>query len=330
MPHPVPAQHARSPRCPTSVATLYDVGEDVGGGEAGDTTPFLVMEFVDGRALADALRDGPVPTERALAIARDVADALVHSHGHGLVHRDIKPSNVMLTATGSIKVLDFSIAKALAETTTRLTATGMTVGTPPTCHPSRSTGRCGRPLRPVLARLPAVRTPRRETAVLRRLAIRGDEPAPDEEPVAAIRAAPADPGRGRRPGAAPAGQVARTAARERRRTPRRPGRLAGQAPGRVGAGRHAPGLAAAPTGPPRPAAARRLGLVRPRHPSPTWPPSRPPSGTAAGRRRRRPRLRPPYPASRPRPRRTPPRRTPQPASYHRACKSGPGPGDHGR
>ncbi|NUP31620.1 MAG: serine/threonine protein kinase, partial [Streptomycetaceae bacterium] len=123
------------------VATLYDVGEDVGdGGEAGDTTPFLVMEFVDGRTLADALRDGPVPAERALAIARDVADALVHSHGHGLVHRDIKPSNVMLTATGSIKVLDFGIAKALAETTTRLTATGMTVGTPAYLSPEQIDG----------------------------------------------------------------------------------------------------------------------------------------------------------------------------------------------
>ncbi|MDI2131797.1 protein kinase domain-containing protein [Yinghuangia seranimata] len=119
------------------VATLYDVGEDTGGPEA---TPFLVMEYVDGRTLADVLRDGPLPVARAVAVARDIADTLVHSHGHGLVHRDIKPSNVMLTAAGGVKVLDFGIAKALAETTTRLTATGMTVGTPAYLSPEQIDG----------------------------------------------------------------------------------------------------------------------------------------------------------------------------------------------
>ncbi|MCF2533529.1 protein kinase [Yinghuangia sp. KLBMP8922] len=120
------------------VATLYDVGEDTGGDEP---TPFLVMEFVEGRTLADVLRDGALPVARTLAIGRDIADTLVHSHGHGLVHRDIKPSNIMLTASGGVKVLDFGIAKALAETTTRLTATGMTVGTPAYLSPEQIDGR---------------------------------------------------------------------------------------------------------------------------------------------------------------------------------------------
>lgn len=119
------------------VATLHDVGEDTSGDEP---VPFLVMEYVEGRTLADALRDGPLPIARAVAIARDIADTLVHSHGLGLIHRDIKPSNIMVTAAGGIKVLDFGIAKALAETTTRLTATGMMVGTPAYLSPEQIDG----------------------------------------------------------------------------------------------------------------------------------------------------------------------------------------------
>ncbi|MDI2131798.1 protein kinase domain-containing protein [Yinghuangia seranimata] len=120
------------------VATLYDVGEDVGGPEP---TPFLVMEFVPGRTLGDVLREGgPMPVDRAVAVARDIADTLVHSHGLGLIHRDIKPSNVMLTPSGAVKVLDFGIAKALAETTTRLTATGLMVGTPAYLSPEQIDG----------------------------------------------------------------------------------------------------------------------------------------------------------------------------------------------
>ncbi|MEU0933869.1 protein kinase [Embleya sp. NPDC005971] len=120
------------------VATLYDVGEDTTDGEP---TPFLVLEFVDGRTLAEALHEGPLPINRTVSIARDVADALVHSHGHGVVHRDLKPANIMLTSSGGVKVLDFGIAKVLAETTTRLTATGMTVGTPAYLSPEQIEGR---------------------------------------------------------------------------------------------------------------------------------------------------------------------------------------------
>ncbi|WP_416981841.1 serine/threonine-protein kinase [Streptomyces sp. T028] len=120
-----------------NVAVLHDVGEDTTDGE---TTPFLVMEYIEGRTLTDALAEGPFTVERALAVGRDIADALAHSHGQGLIHRDIKPSNVMLTSEGDIKVLDFGIAKVVAETTTRLTATGMTVGTPAYLSPEQLTG----------------------------------------------------------------------------------------------------------------------------------------------------------------------------------------------
>lgn len=121
-----------------NIAVLHDVGEDVGDGE---TTPFLVMEFIDGRTLAEVLAEGPFTVERALEVGRGIAEALVHSHAHGLIHRDIKPSNVMLTSEGGVKVLDFGIAKVVAETTTRLTATGMTVGTPAYLSPEQLTGR---------------------------------------------------------------------------------------------------------------------------------------------------------------------------------------------
>ncbi|AMW10712.1 hypothetical protein A4E84_15070 [Streptomyces qaidamensis] len=120
-----------------NIAVLHDVGEDV---REGETTPFLVMEFIDGRTVADALAEGPFTVERALDAGRGIAEALAHSHGQGLVHRDIKPSNVMLTSEGGVKVLDFGISKVVAETTTRLTATGMTVGTPAYLSPEQLTG----------------------------------------------------------------------------------------------------------------------------------------------------------------------------------------------
>ncbi|MFF7769625.1 serine/threonine-protein kinase [Streptomyces massasporeus] len=121
-----------------NIAVLHDVGEDVRDG--GETTPFLIMEFIDGRTVADALAEGPFTVERALEVGRGIAEALAHSHGQGLVHRDIKPSNVMLTSEDGVKVLDFGISKVVAETTTRLTATGMTVGTPAYLSPEQLTG----------------------------------------------------------------------------------------------------------------------------------------------------------------------------------------------
>ncbi|MFF3257135.1 serine/threonine-protein kinase [Actinacidiphila glaucinigra] len=100
----------------------------------------LVMEFIEGRTLAEVLGDGPLTMERATAIMRDVADALAHSRAQGLVHRDVKPSNVMITDDGQVKILDFGIAKVVADTATRLTATGMTVGTPAYLSPEQIHG----------------------------------------------------------------------------------------------------------------------------------------------------------------------------------------------
>ncbi|MFK0260637.1 protein kinase [Streptomyces angustmyceticus] len=119
------------------VATVHDVGEDADGGAA---EPYLVMEFVAGRSLGHVLKDGALPVAQAVGIAGQVLEALEHSHGHAIVHRDIKPANVMLTGTGQVKVVDFGIAKALTEAATRLTGTGVAVGTPAYLAPEQING----------------------------------------------------------------------------------------------------------------------------------------------------------------------------------------------
>ncbi|MFB7505284.1 protein kinase domain-containing protein [Streptomyces broussonetiae] len=130
--------HAAAALNHPGVATVYDVGEDAVDGFA---APYLVMEYVEGRTLAHELRDGPLPAEQAADVAGQVLEALRHSHGHGIVHRDIKPANVMLTRAGTAKILDFGIAKALSEVATRLTGTGVAVGTPAYLAPEQIEGR---------------------------------------------------------------------------------------------------------------------------------------------------------------------------------------------
>ena len=84
------------------ICALYDVGTD-----------YLVMEFVEGPTLAERTAAGPIPMDEALAIARQIAEALEAAHEKGIVHRDLKPGNVKFTAAGQVKVLDFGLAKAL-------------------------------------------------------------------------------------------------------------------------------------------------------------------------------------------------------------------------
>jgi Tol biopolymer transport system component len=84
------------------------------GVEDTDGTIALVLELVEGRTLADRIRRGPIPTREALAIGRQIADALHAAHRKRIIHRDLKPSNIKITPDGVVKVLDFGLAKAVA------------------------------------------------------------------------------------------------------------------------------------------------------------------------------------------------------------------------
>ena len=75
----------------------------------------LVMELVEGPTLADRIRSGAIPLDEALPIARQVADAVEYAHDKNVIHRDLKPANIKVTAEGTVKVLDFGLAKALSD-----------------------------------------------------------------------------------------------------------------------------------------------------------------------------------------------------------------------
>jgi eukaryotic-like serine/threonine-protein kinase len=83
------------------------------GIQEADGATYLVLEFVDGRPLSDLLRQGALPVEEALPLARGIADALAAAHERGVIHRDLKPGNVMVTADGQAKVLDFGLGKSI-------------------------------------------------------------------------------------------------------------------------------------------------------------------------------------------------------------------------
>src|SRR6202140_4339141 len=96
----------------SNIATIYGL-EDSNG------TSYLVMELVPGETLAQRIkRDGAVPVEESLTIAKQIAEALEAAHEKGIIHRDLKPANVKLTPEGKVKVLDFGLAKAFAGDTT--------------------------------------------------------------------------------------------------------------------------------------------------------------------------------------------------------------------
>jgi eukaryotic-like serine/threonine-protein kinase len=121
-----------------SIVAVYDTGEERWGTEL---IPYIVMEFVPGRTLRDVLRDGrSILPERALEICSDVLRALSYSHAAGIVHRDIKPGNVMLTPQGDVKVMDFGIARAIADTHATMTATAAVMGTAQYLSPEQARG----------------------------------------------------------------------------------------------------------------------------------------------------------------------------------------------
>lgn len=91
-----------------------------------DNQLMMLMEFVDGTTLEHMLKSGPIPIDKAIDYVSQVLSALSYAHAHGVVHRDIKPANMILTPKGTIKLMDFGIAKLTADR--KLTQTGATVG----------------------------------------------------------------------------------------------------------------------------------------------------------------------------------------------------------
>jgi eukaryotic-like serine/threonine-protein kinase len=124
----------------SNVCTLYDVGPN-----------YLVMELVEGPTLADRIKQGPIPLDESLEIARQIADAMEGAHEKGIVHRDLKPGNIKIRPDGTVKVLDFGLAKVEVaaavslETSPTLsvaqTAVGVLLGTAAYMSPEQARGK---------------------------------------------------------------------------------------------------------------------------------------------------------------------------------------------
>jgi Tol biopolymer transport system component len=126
------------------------------GFEDSTGVPALVMEMVEGSTLADRISKGPMPIDEALAIAKQIAEALEAAHEQGIIHRDLKPANIKVRDDGTVKVLDFGLAKALETTTASspnvtqsptitspamMTGIGMILGTAAYMSPEQAKGR---------------------------------------------------------------------------------------------------------------------------------------------------------------------------------------------
>ncbi|MGH7579833.1 MAG: serine/threonine-protein kinase [Gemmatimonadales bacterium] len=98
---------------------------------------FIVMPYYDGGTLKDAIGRGPLPIAQAVSCAVQVAEGLAHAHAAGVIHRDIKPANLMFAGDGTLKILDFGIAKIAGE---KLTRTGLVLGTLAYMSPEQAAG----------------------------------------------------------------------------------------------------------------------------------------------------------------------------------------------
>jgi serine/threonine-protein kinase len=115
------------------IVAVYDSGEE--------PAPYIVMELISGHTLRELIHKGErVPLKRALEIGEGILAALEYSHHGGIVHRDIKPANIMITDHGDVKVMDFGIARALADLGATLTSTWNVVGTAQYLSPEQALG----------------------------------------------------------------------------------------------------------------------------------------------------------------------------------------------
>lgn len=133
--------HAAASLNHPAIAAVFDTGEETNP-RTGISIPYIVMELVDGSTLRDLLLDGPpIEVGDALQITEAILEALGHSHHVGIIHRDIKPANVMITQAGTVKVMDFGIARAVDDTTSAsLTQTATVIGTAQYLSPEQARG----------------------------------------------------------------------------------------------------------------------------------------------------------------------------------------------
>lgn len=131
------AQNAAALNHPSIVA-VYDTGE---AETPTGPLPYIVMEYVDGVTLRDIVHtDGPLPPRRAIEIIADACQALNFSHQNGIIHRDVKPANIMISNTNAVKVMDFGIARAIADSGNSVTQTAAVIGTAQYLSPEQARG----------------------------------------------------------------------------------------------------------------------------------------------------------------------------------------------
>ena len=137
-----------------NIIHIYDIRLRQGyGGQVGKhgDTPYIAMEYVEGQTLREILAGGPLPAEKLLRLATQMAEGIAKAHAAGIIHRDLKPENLMVTSDGYVKILDFGLAKLLAvptpldtETSTETregTAAGTVMGTASYMSPEQALGK---------------------------------------------------------------------------------------------------------------------------------------------------------------------------------------------
>jgi Tol biopolymer transport system component len=158
LPADVAADHDRLARFEREAQVLASLNHpniaQIHGVDDSSGTPALVMELVEGPTLADRIAKGPIPLDEALPIAKQIAEALEAAHEQGIIHRDLKPANIKVRPDGTVKVLDFGLAKALEPVTStagnetmsptlsiHATQAGMLLGTAAYMSPEQARGK---------------------------------------------------------------------------------------------------------------------------------------------------------------------------------------------